>query len=436
MDATELPARPTLEQYDKLAEDFVNAYTSGDSDALRRIQDHYELDRLPTREELRLHAQQRLSKLRKSEGLSAHFVLADARNLIAASQGFESWQALAEHIEAMNQDRFPASQFESAVDAVINGDVATLKSLLRDNADLIRARSTRLHHATLLHYVSANGVEDFRQKTPKNAVEIAKLLLANGAEVDAVQADGQSTTLGLVATSVHPWLAGVQIALLETLLEAGAAVDGAPGGWNPLIAALHNGRGKAAEFLARNGARLDLEGAAGVGRLDVVKSFFNEDDGLKANVTKEQMESGFAWACEYGRTSVVDFLLENGIEVDARLKHHGQIGLHWAAYCAHVDTVKLLLERKAPVDVKDESFGGTALGWALYGWGEPAPEGNRGNYYDVVALLVAAGATVDPKWLADPDREMPLVEKVRADPRMLAALGGVEKILRELNQNH
>ncbi len=430
MDATELPARPTLEQYEKLAEDFVNAYTSGDSDALRHIKDHYELPRLPTREELRLHAQQRLSKLRKSEHLSADFVLADARDLIAASQGFENWQALAEHIEAVNQDGFPASLFESAVDAVITGDIATLKSLLRDNPDLIRARSTHQHHATLLHYVSANGVEDFRQKTPKNAAEIAKLLLASGAEPDAVQADGQSTALGLVATSVHPLLAGVQITLLETLLEAGAAVDGAPGGWNPLIAALHNGRGEAAEFLARHGARLDLEGAAGVGRLDVVKSFFNQDGGLKANTTKAQLESGFAWACEYGRTSVVDFLLKNSIEVDARLRHHGQIGLHWAAYGAHVETVKLLLERKAPVDFKDKSFGGTPLGWALYGWSEPAPEGERGNYYDVVELLVSAGATVDPEWLADPDREMPIVEKVRADPRMLAALGGEIKIPR------
>jgi hypothetical protein len=34
----------------------------------------------------------------------------------------------------------------------------------------------------------------------------------------------------------------------------------------------------------------------------------------------------------------------------------------------------------------------------------------------VVALLVAAGATVKPEWIAD--------EKVRADPAMLAALRG------------
>lgn len=422
MDIRPLPIRSSLEQYQKLAEDLVEAYGSGDEGAMQRIEDNAQ--RTFTWEQLRAGVQQQLGKLTGSKNRSVDISLTDSQLLVARWHGFESWHALANHLEAVNEKRSPVGQFERAVDAVITGDVATLESLLRENPELIRARSTREHHATLLHYVSANGIEDFRQKTPKNSVEVAEVLLKAGAEVDAVLADAESTTLGLVATSVHPLLAGVQIGLLETLLDYGAAVDGAPGGWNPLIAALANGRGEAAEFLAKRGARLDLEGAAGVGRIDVVKGFFNDDGSLKANASKEQMKSAFAWACEYGRSSVVDFLLQNGIEVDARLRHNGQTGLHWAAYSGHSDTVKLLLERKAPVDGKDESFGGTPLAWALYGWGEPAPEGKRGNYYDVVALLVAAGAAVDPEWLADPDREMPLVEKVRADPRMLAALGG------------
>ena len=48
------------------------------------------------------------------------------------------------------------------MEAVISGDVATLPSMLRDNLDLVRARSTRRHHATLLFYVAANGVEQRR----------------------------------------------------------------------------------------------------------------------------------------------------------------------------------------------------------------------------------------------------------------------------------
>ena len=156
---------------------------------------------------------------------------------------------------------------------------------------MVRARSTREHRATLLHYVGANGVEAYRQKTPKNAVKIAEILLEAGAAVDAdldYGATGRrtypervgSTTLGMVATSVHPAEAGVQLALMETLLDAGACVDGIPGGWNPLLAALHNGRGAAAELLARRGARMDLEGAAGAGQLDLIKRYFKKDGSL------------------------------------------------------------------------------------------------------------------------------------------------------------
>jgi ankyrin repeat protein len=339
----------------------------------------------------------------------------DARSIIAREHHFEGWPEFADHLEAVKNKNSPIAQFEAAVDAVITGDVATLDRLLRENPELIRARSTRKHRATLLHYAGANGVEGFRQKTPMNAVQIAEILLKAGAEADAV-ADiyGGSTTLGLVATSIHPMLAGVQTTLLETLLNCGAAVD--TRGRGAVIGCLANGRGEAAEFLARRGARLDLEGAAGVGRLDLVKSFFNEDGSLKADATEAQMKDGFTWACEYGRTGVVDFLLKRGVEVGARLKHHGQTGLHWAALGGHLDTVKLLLERKAPVDARDENWRTTPLSWALYGWTESPPVTARDRYCDVVALLVAAGATVEPEWLAG--------ENVSADARMLDALRG------------
>jgi len=410
MDAKELPARPNLEHYKKLAKDLVKAYQSGDAAPLKRFQEHLQLPQL-TWADLRKEAQSRLRRLRGSKVVGDKLTLTDAQFLIAQSCAFESWPKFKKHIEAVLRKSSPVSKFESAVDAVISGDVEMLKRLLRENPDLIRARSTRAHQSTLLHYVSANGVEDFRQKTPKKAVEVTKILLEAGAEVDAESNPGRSTTLGLIATSVHPARAGVQIVLLALLLEAGASPNGPAGGWNPLVAALHNGRGDAAKFLAERGARLDLEAAAGVGLLDAVKSFFNADGSLKPSATRAQMEDGFMWACEYGREDVVKFLLEKGIDVATK---RGCTGLHWASYGGHSDLVKLLLERKAPIDVQDETFGGTPLGWALYAWGSPPPEVKVSDYYEVVKFLVAAGARIDPDTLAD--------DRVRADPRMLAAL--------------
>src|SRR5256885_2913519 len=160
-----------------------------------------------------------------------------------------------------------------------------LKRLLREEPELVRARSTRSHEAPLIHYVAANGVEDFRQKTAKNIVAITRVLLEAGAEVDATNQSygGISTALGLAATSYHPAKAGVQLELLDELLKAGACVDGAPGGWNPLVAALHNGRGEAAAFLAIRGARLDLEGASGTGRGDMVARYIYQAGTFKSS---------------------------------------------------------------------------------------------------------------------------------------------------------
>jgi ankyrin repeat protein len=426
MNLVPLQVRAGLEQYEKQGKDLAKAFRSGDPDAMRIVRQHH--PRLPGRANTNDRNSVSDSKIRRT-GVAA----ADAQTVVARWHGFESWPKLVNHIDALSQKNSQVLQFELAVEAIIAGDVATLKSLLREYPKLVRARSTREHQATLLHYVGANGVEGYRQRTPKNAVEVAKVLLKAGAEIDADLDYGPrgrrlyperrgSTTLGMVATSCHPAEAGVQIRLLKILLDAGAAVDGLRGSWNPLVAALHNGRGDAAKYLAKRGARMDLEGAAGVGRLDVVKSFFKKDGGLKPNATKAQMEAGFAWACEYGRTPVVAFLLQKGIDVGAQ--PHGETGLHWAAYSGQSDVVKLFLKRNAPVDVKDQRFGGTPLGWALYGWCSPPPESRPAGCYEVVKLLVSAGATVDPSWLADPDRDMPLVRKIREDSRMLAALGG------------
>ena len=361
-------------------------------------------------------------------GLAPDYSVGDARAIIAREHHFESWDQFESLAEALKDPSSPAAQFEAAVDAIVTGDVATLERLIHANLDLIRARSTRTHHSTLLHYVGANGVEGFRQRTPKNAVRIAEILLNADADVDA-KADmygGGSTTLGLVATSIHPVTAGVQEDLMSFLLARGASVGTAKGteAWSSLINGCHaNGRGKAAQFLAERAPGLDLEAAAGVGRLDVVKTFFTPDGKLRENATEQQMKDGFTWACEYGRTEVVDFLLRRGMDAAAKLRHHGQTGLHWAGYGGHADTVQVLLQRQAPVNAKDDAFGGTPLGWALYAWGGGGPDAGSDRYYAVVNLLVAAGATVEEEWLAETERGLPLAKKIREDARMRAALG-------------
>ena len=432
-DALPLPPRPNLEQYKKLARDFQHACKSQNADAIREcalkwVEKLSWLERVQTTSDAQRTIAQEAAKierlwhkLQKTSVRAGRCTLAGFQLLVARSHGFASWPKFSRHLKELSSRNSPVSQFETAVDAIVSGDSAALGQLLRENPDLVRMRSNREHRSTLLHYVSANGVEDFRQKTPRNIVEIAKMLLEAGAQVNAESEayGGHSTTLGLTATSWHPENAGVQIPLLEVLIGHGAAIESADGG--AVVACLANGRKQAAEFLAAHGARLDLEAAAGVGRLDVVKSFFDHDGSLKPTATQNQMKDAFTWACEFGRTEIVDFLLRHGVPIEAKLRHHGQTGLHWACYGGYADTVRLLLERGAPVEVKDDAFGGTPLGWALYAWNNSPGGANHDGYHHVVSLLVNAGAKLDREWLAeDPDR--PQLEKLRADKKLAAVL--------------
>jgi len=420
-EALPLPPRPNPEQYKKLAKDLQRACRPGDAGAVRAWATRWAVA---------------IGRLSGDDGTAAgewierswqanctgRCTLAGAQFFIARTHGFASWPKFARHLEGLARVDSPVSKFEAAADAIVSGDLGKLKGLLRENPELARARSTREHRSTLLHYVSANGVEDFRQKTPENIVAIAKALLEAGSEVNAASEayGGHSTALGLTATSWHPENAGVQAALMEILIEHGANVEG-PGGTGAVNSCLRNGRGEAAVFLASRGARLDLEGAAGVGRFDVVRSFFREDGALNPTATREQMKDGFAWACEFGRTDVAGFLVEHGMDLHTRLRHHGQTGLHWAAYGGHAATVRLLLDRGAAVNATDAHYQGTPLEWALYEWGMGGARAAKAGYYDVVRMLVRAGAALTADWC---QRNRRVFERAQAGPLMAAALRG------------
>ena len=412
-DALPLPQRPNLEQYKKHAKELAKACKSGDPGALGAwaanwVKTLARLHGLVITRELpvstdRWTAQVEEFARRKlqNSGQPATCSLADAQFVIARAHGYENWHAFSAQITAQIRHHSPESQFEAAVETIVTGDAPFLERLLRENPELIRARSTREHRATLLHYVAANGVEGYRQKTPKNIAKIAEILLRAGAEVDA-EANvygGGATALGLAATSVHPERAGVQIALLETLLNHGAQINrpGSGGNRHPIITAcLANGRALAAEFFAARGAPMNLDEAAGVGRLEVVKNFFNPNRGLKANASHEQMVRGFLWACGFGHNDVVAFLMAQGVDL-ATQDADGQTGLHWAAMNGQSNSVQFLLARGAPLEVRNV-YAGTVLGQTLWA---AAHADDPDAYIPIVETLLVAGARV-------PERHAPI----------------------------
>jgi ankyrin repeat protein len=366
MELKPLPLRSSLNEYQRQAEELLEAFKAGDSGAVQIIRTKHPRfldDRIPWLPK----------KLPDSEVRSAALELADAQLTIARWYDFQGWPVLAEYVEAVTQENSPVCQFESAVEAVINGDVGALGPSLRANPELVRARSARVthfdppvHRATLLHYVAANGVEGYRQKTPKNAVEVARTLLKKGAEVDAL-ADmygGQWTTMSLLVSSCHPAQAGVQVALVDTLLDFGAAIEGRDSGGSPLMTALAFGYQSAAEALVKRGARVDnIAAAAGLGRLADARR-------LLAAASSEDRHRALALAAQHGHVEIVRLLLDAGEDpnrYNPKGNHDHSTPLHQAVWSGHDPVVRLLVERGARLDMKDTIYEGTPLGWAEYG---------------------------------------------------------------------
>lgn len=191
-------ASPIRAQVRRMAETLHEAHRTGDARAAIHMASWWPDSRGRPRDEL----------------MAARFSRNDALTTMAREFGFAGTGALDALGEAGTD---PA--FEDAVDELIAGRREDIARRLRSTPDLVRMRSHYGHRSTLLHYLGANGVETHRQKTPRNAADLARLLISRGAEVSA-EADmygGGQTAHALAATSAHPAEAGVAEALCRVL---------------------------------------------------------------------------------------------------------------------------------------------------------------------------------------------------------------------------
>jgi hypothetical protein len=415
--ALPLPLRPNIERYRKIAKELVKACRSSSDPAgldgdwadqwseawigdLVRLSGIALLPHLPVRIEDWIGQVAAFARRHMQSDSGRRCTLADAQFVLARSHGFQSWPRFAEHVEALHQAGTASAHFEAAADAIVTGNAPALQRLLSEDPQLARARSGREHGAALLHYAAANGVEGYRQRTPANAVEIAALLLAAGADVDATAHvyGADCTTLSLAATSGHPERAGVQEPLLALLLDHGARVEP-----SLIKSCLANGRIKSAEFLASyldaRGVRIGFAEAAGLGRLDWIAPYLAADGTLPSGA---ELRDGFLFACQFGRDAMIAFLLDRGASIEAA-DASGQTGLHHAAIGGHASTVALLLGHNPPLEAVN-SYGGTPLGQALW---SAAHSGDVEAYLAILEALTAAGAKL-------PERHVPVNPQIDA----------------------
>lgn len=131
-----LPFRSPVQDYERQAAEALEGWRSEDEGAIRLFRENHPRlldDRIPW-----------LPKRRSASELRAvTFDLDDARLALARWYTFQSWARLVDWVEAVAREGSPVSRFESAVEAVVGGDVATLANLLREHPERVRERSTR-----------------------------------------------------------------------------------------------------------------------------------------------------------------------------------------------------------------------------------------------------------------------------------------------------
>jgi hypothetical protein len=261
------------------------------------------------------------------------------------------------------------THFRDAVSAVDAGDIVTLQRLITANPALVCERLASpgawlrdsvggavdgfFQRPYLLWFVAEDPVRN--SKLPANIAAVARAI------IDAARREAASTlqeqldyALTLVSWSWIARQSGVQVDLIDALVDAGAVTDGNPNN------ALVNGNFAAADHLIKRGAKVTLAAALCLGR--------DEVDSLLTTASKPQKQFAFVLAALNGKADALRRMICAGVDVNAPsadLYSHGT-PLHHAVCSGSLEAVEVLVEAGAGLGTKDSAWGGTPLGWAEY----------------------------------------------------------------------
>ncbi|HYK46670.1 MAG TPA: ankyrin repeat domain-containing protein [Parafilimonas sp.] len=262
------------------------------------------------------------------------------------------------------------SLFRQAVLAVDSGDEDHLKQLLNTHPELA---IQRLHapgewlttmiadaldsfykHPYLLWFIAEDPARNNR--LPANISNIAIIIIQKARSENALTLQEQlDYAIRLVAWSWVARACGVQLDLLNVLIDAGALKDGVSDD------ALVNGNFAAARHLVERGAKLSLSTALCLDQ-------WAEADRIAPTATAEEKQFSLVLAALHGKADAVARAISYGADASKRSAHlySHATPLHHAAVSGSLETVKLLVEAGADLNMRDSIHNGTPLGWAEY----------------------------------------------------------------------
>lgn len=234
------------------------------------------------------------------------------------------------------------AQEDDFLGAVKRGETSVVADLLRNQPELISLADQ--YHKTGLHWAAET-----------DQVETARLLIDSGADIEALTSWG--------ATPLE-WAANMGSTKVgDLLLTHGAS------GFTLIIAA---GLGKLEQVKAIVASGEDLSAHRRSGAPDSPDDHWPSDS---AHILGDVLSDAMHSAARNGHTEVVEYLLDQGAQIDAK-GVFGATGLHWAAINGHRKMVQFLLTRGASLTNRDARFNGTPENWA-----------NEGGHTDLANLL-------------------------------------------------
>jgi ankyrin repeat protein len=234
--------------------------------------------------------------------------------------------------------------FEAAVAAIDAGDVTAIAALPSHllHTRFENGRDDYFARPYLLWYVAENPIRT--GTLPPTIVEVTRVLLERGAE-------GRDYALALVVSGQVSRECGVQLDLIDVLVDAGAD----PNCLDPALAHRENA---AAQRLLERGARETLVASVCLGRPYSL-----------AGTSPEERQVAFSGAALHGRVDALRELLTAGVRINAFNPegwHSHSTAMHSAVDSGNVEAMRLLASAGADLTTEDTLFHATPSGWALH----------------------------------------------------------------------
>lgn len=227
------------------------------------------------------------------------------------------------------------------------GNIDSVKALLQVNPELINLADETGH--TPLHYAAAGG-----------QTEVAKYLISEGADVNALNTVNQSVLL------YAAYFGNAEIA--EALIANGATLDDQDiFGRNPLHYAARQRSVDALMVLIDNRAKLDSRDSIGETPLHfAIRWGYDDiagmliDGGADLNITTEDGKSYLHMASIKGYSAVADLLINRGMQVNA-MDDNGRTPLYYAAKHGNQKVAETLASHGAKAKDAEKNYGPSPL---------------------------------------------------------------------------